>query len=150
MAPSIYQITDKDTVPLTSTTAKAILDQIVKDMNSKGFKQVSATEKPDLGMQIFYYQNTTIYAYYGGYWGYGYYGYYYPYYPVYYSSYTTGALVMDLVDLKYANTSSQKLYSRWNGFIRGLMTGNHTDAAITGKVHQAFVQTPELKTTPIQ
>ena len=147
IAPAILKITDKDTINMTGSTAQAVLDQIKKDMDSRGFSEVASTAKPDFGIQVFYYQNTTVTAYYGGYWGYNYWGYYYPYYPVYYSSYTSGALTIDLVDLKYANPANQKLYSRWNGFIRGLLTGDHTQLEITSKVHQAFVQTPELKTT---
>jgi hypothetical protein len=150
IAPAILKITDKDTINMTGTTAQAVLDQIKKDMDSRGFVQVAQAATPDFGIQVFYYQNTTVYAYYGGYWGYDYWGYYYPYYPVYYSSYTTGALTIDLVDLKYPNTANHKLYARWNGFIRGLLTGSHTQAEITNSVHQAFVQTPELKTTANQ
>ncbi len=60
-------------------------------MQARGFVKVAATANPDFGIQVLYFQNTTVYTYYYDYWGwYGYYYPYYPYYPVYYASYTTG------------------------------------------------------------
>ena len=147
---SISKITDTDTTQLTNSTAVAILDQITRDMESRGFTKVSGTATPDLGIDVLYYQNTTIYAYYGGWW-YGYYpyyyGYYYPYYPVYYSSYTSGMANIELIDLKYLNTTTKQFYIRWNALIRGLVTGEHSTSEITAAVDQAFAQTPQLVTT---
>jgi hypothetical protein len=54
---------------------------------------------------------------------------------------------IELVDLKYADQTSQRAPIRWNAFIRGLVTGDHTTAEITGRVDQAFIQTPQLVTT---
>ena len=143
---SIVKITDKDTTQLTGTTAQAVLDQIDKDMKSRGFV-LAVGSAPDLGIQVVYYQNTYVYTYSYNYWGYPYYGWYYPYYPTYYSSYTTGMLSINLVDLKNPDPASQKLYVRWNAYIRGLLTGTHTTPEITESVDQAFIQTPQLKTT---
>jgi hypothetical protein len=56
-------------------------------------------------------------------------------------------LNIDVVDLKTVTPGNNKLYVRWNAYIRGLLTGTHTNAEITGSVHQAFVQTPQLQTT---
>jgi hypothetical protein len=144
---SITKITDKDTTQITGSTVTAILDQIDKDMQSRGFLKVAATDKPDFGMSVVYYQNTYVYTYSYNYWYYPYYNWYYPYYPVYYSSYTAGMLNMDLVDLVKTDPVSQKLYVRWNAYIRGLLTGDHTNLEISNSVHQAFVQTPQIKTT---
>jgi hypothetical protein len=145
IASSVMKITDKDTVALTDQTAVAALAEIDKNMQSRGFVKTTAAAKPDFGIQVLYYENTTVYTY-TYYWG-GYYYPYYPYYPVYYSSYTTGMANIELVDLKYADETSQRAPIRWNAFIRGLLTGQHTTAEITGKVDQAFIQTPQLVTT---
>jgi hypothetical protein len=144
----IIKITDHDTTTETGSTAVAVVDQIAKDMNARGFSAAVSPQLPDLGISIVYYQNTTIYTYsYYGYWGYPYYGYgyYYPYYPTYYSSYTTGAAVIQLVDLKYPTPSNQ-LTLQWTAMIRALLTDSHTTSEITGAVDQAFIQTPTLKT----
>jgi hypothetical protein len=93
-----------------------------------------------------YYQNTTVYTYSYGYWGY-YYP-YYPYYPVYYSSYTTGMANIQMMDLKNADETNHRAPVCWNAFIRGLLTGTHSNAELTSRVDQAFTQTPQLKTTP--
>ena len=147
LATKIIKITDKDTTEITGNTATLVLDQIDKNMKARGFMPVVTPEKPDFGIQVVYYQNTYVYTYYYDYWGYPYYGWYYPYYPVYYSSYTAGMLNIDLVDLKNANVTTQKLYIRWNAYIRGLLTGTHTNTDITNSVDQAFIQTPQIQTT---
>jgi hypothetical protein len=143
---SIVKITDKDTIQVTSPEALAILDQVQTDMKSRGFVPVVSPAKPDLGIQVVYYENTYVYTYSYDYWGYPYYGWYYPYYPVYYASYSAGMLNIELLDLKFPEPTSQKLYMRWNAYVRGLLTGDHTTSQITASVHQAFVQTPQLVT----
>lgn len=143
----IMKITDKDTVPITTSEATDVLDQIAQNMEDRGYVRATGAQLPDLGINVVYYQNTNIYAYYPyDYWGYPYYGWgwYYPYYPVYYSSYTTGALFITMVDLKNPAPNNQ-LYVRWNGYIRGLLTGYHTLPEILGAVDQAFAQTPQIQ-----
>ena len=141
---SITKITDAGTEILTGTTADAVLAQINTNMIARGFVKVANNANPDFGIDVLYFQNTTVYTYYDDYWG-GYYP-YYPYYPVYYASYTTGLCNIQLLDLKNDNAATGTPI-RWNGFIRGLLTDSHTTAEITGSVDQAFKQTPQLKTT---
>jgi hypothetical protein len=147
IANAITKITDKDTTNITGADVTAILDQISKDMEARGFVKAAAAEKPDFGIQVLYFQNTVIYTYYYDWWGYypSWY-YYYPYYPVYYSSYTTGLADIELIDLKTVNATGKNLYIRWNAYIRGLLTGSHTQAEILNSIDQAFAQTPQLKT----
>ena len=145
----IMKVTDKDTIPITDQTAVAVLAEIDKNMQARGFVKSAAAVKPDLGIEVFYFENTTVYTYYYDYWGYyPYGGYYYPYYPVYYASYTTGLASIQLMDLKNVDPVKQLIYCRWNAGIRGLLTGTHTTSDITARVDQAFIQTPQLKTTP--
>ncbi len=148
--PFITKVTDKDTTNLTNATATAVLNEIANNMNTRGFTKVDTITNADFMIQVVFYQNTYVYTYsyypyYPYYWG-GYYP-YYPYYPTYYSSYTAGTANIELIDRKYPNTVNNTYAIRWNAYIRGLLTGNHTTAEITGSVDQAFTQTPQLATT---
>jgi len=147
IASSIVKITAKDTIEETSANAIAILDQIAANMEARGYVPVVPPAKPDFGIQVIYYENTYVYTYYYDWWGYyPYWGYYYPYYPVYYSSYSTGMLNIELVDLKNVDPTHEKLYLRWNAFIRGILNTDHTLSEVKASVDQAFKQTPQLKT----
>ena len=145
LATIIMKITDKDTTVLTGQTADAVLNQIDKNMTARGFNKVAANAKPDFGIQVVYFQNTTVNVYYYNWWG-NYYP-YYPYTPVYYSSSTTGLLNIELIDLKVADDVNHRAAIRWSAFIRGLLPGNFTTLQITGRVDQSFIQTPQLQTT---
>jgi hypothetical protein len=148
IANNIVKITDRDTTYLTDANAQAILNQISTNMKARGFVEVVVPQIPDFGIQVLYFQNTYVYAYYYDYWGYyPYWYYYYPYYPVYYSSYTVGLADIELIDMKVVNAASQQLYIRWNAYIRGLMTGSHTLTDMLNSVDQAFIQTPQLQTS---
>jgi hypothetical protein len=148
LASNVIKVTDDSKEPMTGETASAALAQIDKNMKARGFVKVADNADPDFGIDVLYFENTTVYTYYYDYWGwYGYYYPYYPYYPVYYASYTTGLANIELLDLKNGNSTTGTPI-RWNAFIRGLLTGSHTTAEITGRVDQAFIQTPQLKTNP--
>lgn len=149
IASKVIKITDNDTTEISNATTAAVLAQIELNMLARGFiKQVTPT-MPDLGIQVVYFQNTYIYTYsYDWYYPYyPYWGYYYPYYPVYYASYTTGLANIEMIDLKNPDPVSQKLYLRWNAYIRGLLEESHTTSEITHSVDQAFIQTPQLQTS---
>jgi hypothetical protein len=148
IANAITKITDKDTTYITDANATAILNQISKNMDARGFVKAVSPAKPDFGIQVLYFQNTEVYVYYYDWWGYyPYWYYYYPYPSTYYYSYTTGMGNIELIDLKNADTDSKLLYIRWNAYIRGLLTGNHSQSEILSSVDQAFIQTPQLKTS---
>ena len=148
IATTITKITDKDTTTISDANATAVLNRISYNMKQRGFTEAAVGEKPDFGIQVVYFQNTYVYAYYYDWWGYyPYWYYYYPYYPVYYSSYTTGLADIQLIDLKNVNNASNTLYIRWDGYIRGLLTGSHTQAEVLSAVDQAFTQTPQLQTS---
>jgi hypothetical protein len=148
MPTQVVKITSKDTIFISNSSTTAVFDQIVKNMVARGFIQVSPPLSADLAVDVIYYENTYVYSYYYDPWGYyPNWGYYYPYYPVYYDTYSAGVGNIELVDLKYTNPANQQLYLRWNAYIRGLLTGSHTDSEILGTVDQAFTQTPQLKTS---
>jgi hypothetical protein len=145
IVPYIKKITDTETTDITNDD---VLNQISKNMEARGFVKVAANTKADFEIQVVYFQNTTVYTYYYDYWGYypGYY-YYYPYYPVYYGSYTTGLADIQLFDTKVAPERGSTLAIRWNAYIRGLLTGSHSQQEILNSIDQAFIQTPQLTTS---
>lgn len=145
---SVTKISEEDTMSLNTPAANLVLQQIQTNMAARGFEKVNTVAEADLGISVIYFENTNIYYYYDYYyWGYPGWGYYYPYYPpVYYGSYTVGLLVTELLDLKNPNIGDQQLAIRWSVFIRGLLSGNTSNAEITSSIDQAFEQTPTLKT----
>jgi len=144
----ITKITDKDTTYISDANATSTLNQIAKNMDARGFVKAAAGVKPDFGIQVLYFENTNVYVYYYDWWGYyPYWYYYYPYPTTYYYTYTTGMGNIELIDMKNVNTASNVLYIRWNAYIRGLLTGNHSQAEILNSIDQAFIQTPQLKTS---
>jgi hypothetical protein len=154
IVPSVAYIDGNDTSYVTDGNAMALLGRITQNMIDRGFVQVKTTGKPDLGINAVAVKTTNTTVYYPGwywgyyppnYWGYPSYGYGYPYYPTYISSYSAGSVIIDLVDFKYP-TDDNKLMVRWNVFIRGLLTGTHTQDDVLQSVDQAFAQTPALAT----
>lgn len=159
IVPNVAYIDGKDSSTLTTPNAIALLNRITLDMTNRKFTQVATNAHPDLGINVTAIKNTTttVYSpgwYWGypgyyptGWWGYPDYGYGYPYYPTYITSYSTGTVIIDLVDLKNPTPNNQ-LMVRWNAYIRGLVTDTHTQSEVLQYVDQAFTQTPSLKTTP--
>ena len=155
---NIYYINWKDTTHVSTPSAQAMLNQIIGNMNAKGFKQVAKTANPDLGINVTAIKTTTTTVYYPGWywgypayyppswWGYNGYDYYYPYYPTYYSSYSAGTLIIEMVNFK-AITKAGQIPVVWNAYIRGLLTDTHTTTDVTGSIDQAFTQTPAIKTS---
>jgi hypothetical protein len=159
IVPAVAYIDGKDSAVLTTPNALEVLAKITKNMTDRGFSQVAPTDHPDLGINVTAIKSTTATVYYPGwYWGYpgywgsywwGYpgYGYGYPYYPATITSYSTGTIIIDLVDFKF-KTTDNKIMIRWNAYIRGLLTDTHSLADVDKSIDQAFTQTPALKTTP--
>ena len=154
---SIAYIDNKDSGRILTPDAKAVLDQIILNMQNRGFVKVDKGDNPNLGITVSVIKTTNTSVYYPGwYWGYpGYYyppywgypnsWYYYPYYPTYISSYSTGTLLIDMLDFVNINEDDQ-IPVVWFAYIRAVMTGYHTIGEITGSIDQAFLQTPSIKT----
>ena len=110
VVPAVAYIDGKDSTTLTDANAMALINRINTEMLSRGFVAVTGTAKPDLGINVTAIKSTTTTVYspgwywgYPGYyppswWGYPGYGYGYPYYPTYVSSYSTGSVIIDMVD----------------------------------------------------
>lgn len=125
--------------------AGPILDQIEENMSALGWTRV--TENADVELVAATWTTTTIYYYGGGYWCWynPYYcgGWYYPY-PVA-SSYTSGTLVMTMVDPNMESADG-RIRAIWTGAINGLLSDVYSSSRVENGVNQAFKQSPYLKT----
>ncbi len=130
--------------------AVPILAQINANMQALGWQKVDVSANPDVQLLPAAWESTTII--YGGYWGnywcwyYPYYcggGWYYPYVPV--TSYSTGTLVMTLVDPKVESTDESRRVV-WTGAINGLLTGSYDANRVANGINKVFGQSPYLKT----
>lgn len=126
-----------------------ILNAIKAEMTALGWTEVDVNANPDVQLMPGAWTTTTVVGgSLGGYycWWYPYYcggGWYYPSYVV--SSYTTGTMVMTMVDPNVESTDGNKRVV-WNSGINGLMSGTYEIDRITSAIKQAFAQSPYLKT----
>jgi len=118
-----------------------IINRIASNMTDLGWTRVDSPEEADLVLFPASWTNTTIY-----YW-YDYWCWYYPYYcgwgwyyPGYVTSYTTGTLVMTLVE----NDAAIEPYRVWTGAINGLLSGAYNQNRLNNGIDQAFSQSPYL------
>ena len=139
---------------IPDVTAKKILDRIETNMANLGWQKVSVSSNPDMILLPASWETTTVYWWYdywywwyGGYypgWGWGYYPGYYP--PVYYDSYTTGTLVMSLVDKDILGANGNPV-TQWTGAINGILTYSYDATRMNIKaIDKAFSISPYLKT----
>lgn len=148
----------KDSVRVLNNQTRALLAEITGNMQARGYQLVDRkTGKPDLGINVAAIKITDVSYYYPGwyweyygyydpyYWGYPGYNYWYPYYPPAISTYSTGTVIIDMLDLKNAPAHNNKLYVVWVAVIRGLLTGYHTEQDVLSNVDQCFTQTPQIR-----
>jgi hypothetical protein len=120
-------------------------------MTDLGWTKVDVNSDPDVQLLPAAWTTTTIVS--GGYWG-GYYcwwypyycgggGWYYPYYPV--SSYSTGTMVISMIDAKHEGTDGG-LPLVWTAAMNGLLSGTYETNRVNQGIDQAFKQSPYLKT----
>ena len=139
---------------MPDASAALILSKIEENMTALGYERVSLeSEGADLLLLPASWETTTItvwydywYWWYGGYypgWGWG--G-YYPYYPpVSVSSYTTGTLMMNLIDKTQVGANGNPV-TQWNAVINGVLTYTYDASRINAGIDKAFDQSPYLKT----
>ena len=130
--------------------ATVILEAIQTDMESLGWKRVDVSANPDVLLTPAGISSTTyFYSYWYNWWYGGWYGGWGWYYPPYYtvSSYTTGTMILVLADPHQASDSPiNRSQAIWTAAANGLLTGYYDISRITDAVHQAFKQSPYLKT----
>jgi len=150
MSDSIVYVSDKDSGWYYNADVASLTQRIADNMHKLGYTRTYNAKTTDLYLGVSFVKNINVSVYYPGwYWGYwGYYppdywgggGYYYPYYPAYITTYSTGTILMDMMDVQHP-TADNKIPVRWNAYIRGLLTGDHTTAQIQQSIDKAFDQT---------
>ena len=142
-----------------SNNALALIQAYRTNMEKAGYIYTPSNPDADLGIQLTYIIKTERYVQYyngdpywwldyPGYWPAGYWGdwtgWYYPY-PVVYS-YTTNALIADIVDLT-AGEENGKLKIIWSCYIGGPASSsiNYDVKRMSAAVDQAFAQSPYIK-----
>jgi len=126
-------------------TAALILAKIDDNMQSLGWNRVDIDEDPDLLLTPASWETTTI-NYYYDYW-YWWWGGYYPgwgYPPYYVSSYTTGTLLMALVDPSIEGANGNPI-PQWTGAINGILTNSYDADRVNTAIDKTFFQSPYLK-----
>lgn len=139
--------------------ALSLINTIVKELDARGYTRVLDPQQrttADVGLQPSYVEESVYYAGYNNPYWWGYYPYYWlpsywgPWYgwsypfSVYYG-YTTGSLLVEMVDLTSESGSGKSLPILWNAYISGLLQGDNIN--INGAVEaleQAFAQSPYL------
>lgn len=150
---SLSVVEDGKKYRLNNDTTEKIIAQVVVNMNRCGYSQVNADENPDLLVDVSYIRKTNTYMY-PGYWNdwdwwWNYYDYpwngwdsFYPYQmPVFISSYTTGSLVIEVLDVMSVATESS-VPVVWHGLIREILNGKHTQQELLQSVDEVFTILP--------
>jgi hypothetical protein len=126
---------------------RPVLQRVESNMNALGYTRVDRDETPDIGINVYVVENLNLFQqvvypgyYYPGYWGYNSY-YYYPYVNTY--AYNTGALVVEIVDLKSV-TPDLKVKVVWNAYMGDVFSTIDLVQQSVDAIDQAFVQSPYL------
>jgi hypothetical protein len=151
----------KDKADLNKNYGKTILDAIRSNMKNRGYTELTDTtggQSPDLAILPMVTTSTWT-GYTGGYYpwyGYGWYypyygyGYYYPYYGYSYS-YTTGSVIMQMLDVKAADPDTKTIPAPWFGAMNGLTsettgeTVSMVQKRITSGINRTFDLSPYLR-----
>ncbi len=149
MSDSIVKVTDDQLLTqfIKQSNAALITSRIRQNMAAYGWTEVDESQSPDVVI-LNAAMETTYISYYYSYWGwYGYGGgLYYPYYPPYYSTYTTGSLLVQMLDVKNLGPEDQGTMV-WTGLINGLMSGSSASFStrVNKSLDQLFAQSTYLK-----
>ena len=126
---------------IPDVTATQILSRIASNLLDLGWERVALDAAiPHILLAPASIETTTVYYYDWWYWGY--YP-YYPYYPVYAGSYTTGTLIMTMMDPLDVGGNGNPI-QEWTGLINGVLTDKFDPNRINPLIDQAFEQSPYL------
>jgi Domain of unknown function (DUF4136) len=149
----VVKVTGDPTAPpeyLKDFYGDSILARIEVNMTALGWTKVDVSDTSAVQVLPAAWTTTTIVGgYYGGYycWYYPYYcggGWYYPYYPSY-SSYTTGSLLITMVDAS-KESADGSLGVVWTTVMNGLLSGTYDIDRLQNGIDQSFRQSPYLDT----
>lgn len=126
---------------------RRVLEQVIENMNDRQYARVDRNENPDLGVNVYVVKDLNLFQqvvypnyYYPYYYGYGSY-YSYPYINTY--AYNTGALVVEIVDLKNV-TPDNKVKVIWNAYMGDVYSTIDLAEQSIEAIDQAFVQSNYL------
>jgi hypothetical protein len=140
-----------------------ILVEIRQNMRDAGYTEMVSPDSlnmPDLEIcvQVMSSDFYTYYSYWYDYWywypGWNYWypgwgGWYpgYPWYPGYVSSYSTGTLIVEMLDTEVNLDATERPGMVWAGIVDGLLTNNtsNTRARLDKQINQLFEQSPYLQ-----
>lgn len=148
-----------------SSKSSLILNKIEENLANYGLQKVDSSANPDLLINAHVLTLDVEYAsYYGGYWdmgyyysydpyyygspyywGYGGYSYYYPYSYSYTYSSTYGSLLMEILDRKNKNETTNQIKMIWTGMVVGTVNSSTgIDERITSGIDECFAQSSYL------
>jgi hypothetical protein len=126
---------------------RRVLQQVMQNMNDRQYTRVDRTETPDLGVNVYVVRDINLFQqvvypnyYYPSYYGYGAYS-YYPYVNTY--AYNTGALVVEIIDLKNISPDN-KVKVIWNAYMGDVYSTIDLAQQSVDAIDQAFVQSNYL------
>lgn len=148
---------EKPTYPVE--TAKIILDGVKQNMLNNGWTEFDAallsSDTPDVYLEASLWTTKVTGAIYYPGWGYPGYPWYpgwgYGGYPGYggasYYSYTTGTVMVNMMDIKNHSFSDQVPAVIWHAGLNGLVSSSdaNNNSRIAYSINQAFTQSPYLK-----
>jgi hypothetical protein len=139
-----------DTILVSQTSdnyPRTVLNQVMSNLNDRQYTRVDRKENPDLGVNVYVVKDLNLSQqvvypnyYYPSYYGYGSY-YSYPYVNTY--AYNTGALVIEIVDLKNV-TPDNKVKVIWSAYMGDVYSTIDLARQSTDAIDQAFVQSNYL------
>jgi hypothetical protein len=126
---------------------RKVLERVMANMDDRLYRRVNRQEHPDLGVNVYMVKNFNVFQqivdpgyYYPYYYGYGSY-YSYPYINTY--AYNTGALVVEIVDLKNV-TPDNKVKVIWNAYLGDVYSALDLTQQSLEAIDQAFIQSNYL------
>lgn len=175
---TVAHVVDEDEEPEKSDYDDLIIEQVLKNVDKLGFDTVILAKQasdivgysPDVAITLTLWENDYYSYYYYPYYDYWYWGwyyksaslksannidyYYYPYYPwggSWYYSYSTGTIIIDMVNVDEIETPDGgddkiDLPIIWTGLVNGIVSGKVGDqtSRITNEIEQVFNQSPYL------
>lgn len=160
MPDSIGRLPDTDPADINTMYDELILTQVAAEMEAYGYTRITAgpNSVPDVVLLVGA-TSSDKYAYDPGYWypiwgwwpGWGYYpgygpgwGYYPPYYGGVVYSYSTGTVLITMLDANSYDPDKKEITAAWSGALNGLLEGS-TSTRITNGINKLFQQSPYLK-----
>lgn len=160
---SVLFVNNKDSKRTKTEFSDLIVNCVSEEFETIGYKKITEGD-PDLIIDLTYFElrNTTVifdpYYWWDWAWWWDYCPYYpydpfYPYYPYpmpsYYSSYTTGSLVIETVDM----TRLEKEHAVpivWHAVVRSILGASHSKAEIKEAVDECFTILPPVNSGQYQ